>query len=204
VLHGGGTPGSGVYRPAILDMMQNDVRRSRLQEAVHDTSFWNAALGARVEMYLPRIFRVLAPPTVRAEVLADRVTGRGLFPNAEAFQLWESTGVLRVEGPAGGWPVEWGQVSFGGKAEQEVLLLAHERHTLALLNDYRAGDFAKRKGLPVLDVPRWIVTLVFMKTMPMGPAWAGLRYLEDTKRTSPALLTTARAMLESLWQRGWR
>lgn len=82
--------------------MQFDVTRITPQEAALDTSFWNAALAARVEMYLPRIFRVLAPPGVRAEVLADRVSGRGLFPNAEAFRLWESADVLRVEGPAGG------------------------------------------------------------------------------------------------------
>lgn len=82
--------------------------------------------------------------------------------------------------------------------------MAHERHAVALLNDHRAMDFATRKGLPVLDVPRWIVSLVFMKAMPMRPAWAGLGYLADTMRTSPALLAVARGMLEALWQKGWR
>lgn len=184
--------------------MQNDAPRSAVPDAIMDTSFWNAALGARVEMYLPRLFRVVAPPAVGTEILADRVTGRGLFPNAEAFRLWESVGVLRVEGPSGGWPTAWGQAAFTGKGEQEVLVLAHERQAIALVNDHRAADFARRKGLAVLDVPSWIVTLAATKAMPMGPAWAGLRYLEDTKRTSPALLTTAMALLESLSQRGYR
>ena len=149
-----------------------------------------------------RLFRVLAPPIVKTEVLTDRIGGRGNFPNAEAFRLWEAASLLTVQAPAGPWPRELGPEGFH-LGERQVITLAHERQAVALINEVPASKFARRAGLQVLDVPGWIVLLAHSRVMPMGAAWSGLQYLERAGRASPDLTNTARATLEELARGGW-
>lgn len=167
-----------------------------------DASFWNAAFGARVEVYVPRLFRVVAPPVVRSEILTDRVGGRGNFPNAQAFALWESAAPRTVQAPAGRWPRALGPMRFQGKGEQQVILLAQERRAVALINELPANRFARQAGIEVLDVGSWIVLLAGKRLMPMGAAWFGLEYLEATHRSSPALTRVAKRALEALARGG--
>ena len=173
-------------------------------EAILDASFWNAAFGPRVEAYLPRLFRVVAPPLVRSEVLTDSIRGRGNFPNAETFRLWEFASLLVVAGPTTPWSSALGPERFQNKGEQGVIALAYERGAIALINEVAAINFAKQTGLPVLDVPGWIVLLAHNKLIPMGAAWSGLKRLEEMGRVSPALTGAARSALEALAKGGWQ
>jgi hypothetical protein len=45
--------------------------------AVVDSSFWTVAFGARVEVFLPRFFRIVAPSAVYREVVDNSTAADG-------------------------------------------------------------------------------------------------------------------------------
>lgn len=137
--------------------------------AVLDTSFWNVAFGVRVEVYLPRFFRLLVPSAVAGEIQSA-----GAAASAEGFRLWRKASLLRPEDPIGGWPVGWGPAQFAGQGERDALLLSQEREAVALINEGPAKRFAAARGLLVLDVPAFVALAVGNRVMRWPAGWAAL------------------------------
>lgn len=164
-----------------------------------DSSFWTVAFGARIEVFLPRLFDLHAPTLVHEEmVAASRRAGGATYPYAEGFHLWFGVGLLTLADPTEPWPEEWGPERFAGKGEQHVLLSAAERRAIALINEGPAWRFAMDCGLPVLHVPGWIVRLTAQQIITPGTGLQALAATERGNRTQQAFVDQARIVLHRL------
>ena len=167
--------------------------------AALDASFWNVAFGARVEVYLPRFFRLVVPA-----VAAREIDGAGVAASAEGFRLWRRAALVQCEDPRGSWPGSWGPARFTGKGEHDVLLLARECEAVALINEAPARRFAEERRLLVLDVPAFVALAVERGVMRWAAGWAAMDLLEAGNRTAPSLINAARRLLMILYFKGVR
>lgn len=167
--------------------------------AIVDSSFWTVAFGARIEVFLPRLFDLYAPTRVHEEmVAASRRAGGATYPYAEGFRLWLDVGLLTLADPTEPWPEEWGPEQFAGKGEQHVLLGAMEHRAIALINEGPAWRFAVDCGLPVLHVPGWIVRLAARRIITPGTGLQALDATERGHRTQQTFVDQARSVLHRL------
>lgn len=172
---------------------------SAKQIAFVDSSFWTVAFGARVEVFLPRVFDLRAPATVRQEMVgASRRAGGATYPYAEAFHLWHRVGLLALTEPDQGWPGAWGPERFTGKGEQHVLQAAAEFQSVPLINEAPAWRFGADCGLPVLHVPGWIVYLVARRIVTPGTGLQALLAVDRGQRTQQVFVQEARTALHRL------
>lgn len=180
------------------------VARSARPLASIDSSFWTVAFGARVEVFLPRLFNLHAPMRVHEEmVAASRRAGGATYPYAEGFRLWSDVGLLTLADPTEPWPEGWGPEQFVGKGEQHVLLSAVEHRAIALINEGPAWRFAMDRGLPALHVPGWIVHLATRQVITPGTGIELLRATEQGNRTQQTFIDQARIVLHRLQEVKW-
>lgn len=118
-----------------------------------ETSFWVLGHRADILSYLFRFFTVFAPQAVCAEILApDPRYIQRVYGYQEMFRLFEDQGLLTTHNPTESLP----QFHAG---ESEALALALEERWWLLINEQRALEFARQRGIKAVTVPEFIVYL---------------------------------------------